>query len=174
MLKMSCVIAAVIALAFAAAATAAEPSVVVTKVDRTSVVPAGGVCDFALTIHTEGTRRVTTFYDSNGNVVRTMIVLSDFSITYSNAANGKSIRTVLAGPLIVEPRPDGTVLVTIPGNDGLLVLPGEGQIYSDAGRIVYIAPSLAQRGVRLEVLQVAGGYRDESDDFVAGVCGALT
>jgi len=53
------------------------------------------------------------------------------------------------------------------------VLRSEGPIYSDAGLIVYTAPSFAERKVRLEVLHVACGYPDQSEDFVAAVCGAL-
>jgi hypothetical protein len=80
---------------------------------------------------------------------------------------------VLAGPVIVEARPDGTALVRIPGNDGHFVVKREGPVYTDNGLIVYIASDPVNWTERLEVLHVAGGYRT-TEDFVAAICGAVT
>jgi len=113
MRRASCALVAAIALVLSTPASAAEPSAVVTPVDRTTVIPAGAVCSFPLQIHTEGTRRVTTYYDNEENVVRTANHLASFSITYTNSTtarrSGRSSRPADRGAL-----PDGTVLVTIP------------------------------------------------------------
>src|SRR5512135_3053986 len=104
------------ALAAAAAlvptAAADQPVTTETHFDRTRTVPAG-LCAFPFVIHTQGTLRETVY--SNGKDVTHAV---DFHITYTNPANGKSTGTVLAGPFIVEPNGDGTVTVTINGNDG--------------------------------------------------------
>jgi hypothetical protein len=116
------------------AASANAPTVVESFTDRTVTIPAGAdTCPFPIVAHLEGARRVTTFFDRDGNVVRRTILLQSFTITYTNPLSGESLSTSLAGPVIGEPQPDGTWLVTIPGNDGRFVAPGEGIIFANVG-----------------------------------------
>jgi hypothetical protein len=127
--------ATVVVTTFASNAAADQPLTTVTHISRDFSVAAGpGTCPFAFTGHTEGTLRETVF--SNGRDVTHAV---DFHITYTNPANGKTLTTVLAGPFIVEPNADGTVTVTINGNDGHLTAPGQGSIFADVGKLVYIA-----------------------------------
>jgi len=127
---------AVVALAVLAPTAAADqPVTTITNVDRTFTLPAGpGVCPFPFLVHSAGTLRKTVY--SDGKAVTHAV---DFHITYTNPANGKTLSTVLAGPVILEPNADGTVTVTINGNDGHLTAPGEGTIFADVGKLVYIA-----------------------------------
>jgi hypothetical protein len=123
---------AAVLLALAPTAAADQPVVTEQHIDRTSVRI--GFCDFPITIHTSGTFRTTDF--SNGKEVAHTV---DFHITYSNPATGKSVTTVLGGPFITVPNGDGTVTATINGNDGHETVPGQGTIYADVGKLVYIA-----------------------------------
>ena len=117
------------------AAFADQPVTAITQFDRTSTFPAGpNACPFPFLIHTEGTIRETVY--SSGKDVQHAV---DFHITYTNPANRKSLSTVLAGPFIVEPNGEGTVTVTINGNDGHITTPGQGTIFADVGKLVYIA-----------------------------------
>lgn len=168
-------ILAAVALILSAQAAGAPPTVVIEEVDRTRTIPAGDLCDFDVVLHSEGTRRTTTYSDQNGDFDRFTIHLSHWKTSFTNAATGATISTVLAGPVIVEAREDGTALVRIPGNDGLIVVKGEGQVYTDQGLIVYVAPDAVNWQERIEVLHVAGGYRspDDFSTFVAAVCGAI-
>ena len=127
---------AVVALAVLAPTAAADqPVTTITNVDRTFALPAGpNFCPFPFLVHSEGTLRKTVY--SNGKAATHAV---DFHITYTNPANGKTLTTVLAGPFIVEPNADGTVTVTINGNDGHLTAPGQGTIFADVGKLVYIA-----------------------------------
>jgi hypothetical protein len=93
-----------------------------------------GGCPFPFLVHSEGTFRETVF--ANGKDVTHAV---DFHITYTNPANGKVLTTVLAGPFIVEPNADGTVTVTINGNDGHITAPGQGTIFAAVGKLAYIA-----------------------------------
>src|SRR5438874_8819384 len=96
-----------------ATATADAPTVTEVQVDRTRVIQASpGTCPFDFVVHTQGVRRDTTFSDG-----RVVTILHDFSVTYTNPVNGKSVRTVLTGPFVVEPNANGTITVTINGND---------------------------------------------------------
>ncbi len=160
------------ALAVAVPAAAAPPSVVVEQVDRTRTLPAGSLCDFDVVLHSEGTSRTTTYTNSDGSFDRFAVHLSHWTTSFTNPATGSTTRTVLAGPVIVEARSDGTALVRIPGNDGHFVVPGEGPVYSDNGLIVWIAPSVANWQQQIEVLHASGGYRS-AEDFAAAVCGAI-
>jgi len=127
--------AAATLLAIAPAAVAEKPVTTVIQLDRTGTIAAGpNTCPFPFAFHTEGTLRETVF--SDGKDVTHAI---DFHVTYTNPANGKSLTTVLAGPIVVEPNGDGTVTVTINGNDGHLTAPGEGSIFAAVGKLVYIA-----------------------------------
>jgi len=120
-------------LVLAPTAAADKPAVTVTNIDRTGTFPAG-LCPFPFTFHTEGTFRETVF--SNGKDVTHAV---SFHVTYTNPANGKTLVTTLAGPFVIEPNGDGTVTVTINGNDGHLTAPGEGSIFAAVGKLVYIA-----------------------------------
>jgi hypothetical protein len=128
-------VATAIVAALAPTASADQPVTTLTQVDRDFTVAAGpGTCPFLFTGHSEGTFRETVFSDG-----REVTHAVDFHVTYTNPANGKTLTTVLAGPFVVEPNGDGTVTVTINGNDGHLTAPGQGSIFADVGELVYIA-----------------------------------
>jgi hypothetical protein len=135
--------------AFAPTAAADQPVTSEIHFDRTRTIPAG-LCPFPFIVHTEGTLRETVF--SSGKDVRRTV---NFHITYTNPANGKTLSTVLAGPFIVEPNADGTVTVTINGNDGHITSPGEGTIFAAVGKLVYIADPAAPE-VPLTILKSTG------------------
>ena len=62
-----------------------------------------------------------------------------FHVTYLNPVSGQSTSTPLAGPVIIEPNGDGTVTVTINGNDGRFTDEGQGLVFATTGRLVSIA-----------------------------------
>jgi hypothetical protein len=173
--RLQVLLVTAVALILAAQAAGASPAVAIEEVDRTRTLPAGTFCDFDVVLHSEGTRRTTTYTDQNGNFDRFAIHLSQWKTSFTNPANGAIIRTVLAGPVIVEGQDDGTAIVRIPGNDGLLVAKGEGPIYTDNGLIVWVAPDAVNWQEQIEVLNASGGYRSPDDfgTFVAAVCGAI-
>ena len=121
------------ALVLAATAAAEQRVTTETHIDRTRTLPVG-FCPFPFVLHTVGTYRETVFSDGR-DVTHTVA----FHITYTNPANGKSTGTTLAGPFIVQPNSDGTVTVTINGNDGHITAPGEGSTFANVGKLVYIA-----------------------------------
>ena len=147
-------------LAITPTAAADAPVTTVTHLDRTGTVPAGpDTCPFPFVFHTVGTFRETVF--SNGKDVTWAV---DFHITYTNPANGKSLTTVLAGPFIIEPNGDGTVTVTINGNNGHLTAPGQGSIFAAVGKLVYIADA-GDPFTPLAILKSAG--RQDASQFPA-------
>ena len=164
-LRRTLVSVSLLALAGATAAAAAAPTVVETQVDRTRVLAASpDTCPFDIVIHSSGVRRDTTFSDG-----RSTILLHDFFVTYTNPLTGKSVTTPLAGPVVIEPNGDGTVTVTVNGNDGRFVQPGEGLIFGDLGRLVFVADE-NDPFTPLQILQ-STGHQDPTP-FPA-VCAAL-
>src|SRR6476620_3879111 len=111
------VIAALALVALAPTAAADQPVTTITTIDRTFTLPAGA-CPFPFVVHSQGTLRDTMY--SNGKDVTHAVT---FHLTYTSPANGKTRSTYLAGPFIVEANADGSVTMTINGNDGHLTAP---------------------------------------------------
>ena len=164
----------VLALAAATAATAGAtaPAVTEVSVDRTIPLAAGAACSFPITIHNEGLRRTTTYFDSQGNVTRTVVHLVGFTQSVTNDVTGATLSTPLAGPAIVEPNGDGTVTTRVPGNDGRIVVPGKGFVYGDVGLIVFTAPE-ASPFTQLDVLMLTGHY-ENPDLYLDALCASLS
>ena len=140
-----------VVLAAASAAAADAPTVTITPWERTRVVAASlDTCPFDILVHSEGTFRETVFSDS-----RDVTTVENFHITWSNPANGKTLKSPLAGPFVVEPNADGTVTVTIDGNNGRFTAPGYGLLFADVGRLVYVADP-SDLNTPLQILQSTG------------------
>src|SRR2546421_12557897 len=156
-----------VALVLAAASTAiAEaPPVTLTPFERTRVVHASPeTCPFDIVVHSQGTFREAVY--SSGRDVTTV---EAFHLTWSNPASGKSLASPLAGPFIAEPNGDGTVTVTINGNDARFTAPGYGLLFADVGHIVYIAAP-SDLNTPLQILQ-STGHQDVSP--FPQICAAL-
>ncbi len=103
---------------------------------------------------------------------RTTIVLIGFTESYTNESTGETLSTPAAGPAIIEPNGDGTVTTRVPGNDGRLIVPGEGFVYGDVGLKVFTA-SAATPFTPLEILLLTGHY-EEPDLYLEAVCSSLS
>ena len=165
--KLGMLVGAVaLVLAAASSAVADAPTVTITPWERTRVIAASPeTCPFDVVVHSEGTFREAVF--SSGRDVTTV---EDFHLTWSNPASGKSLASPLAGPFVVEPNGDGTVTVTIDGNNGRFVAPGFGLLFADVGRLVYVADP-SDLNTPLQILQSTG--HQDANPFPA-VCAALS
>src|ERR671926_391185 len=147
------ILAGLLALVLGGASTAVAdaPTVTLTPWDRTRVIPASAEsCPFDVVVHSQGAFREEVF--SSGRDVTTV---EDFHLTWSNPLSGKSLASPLAGPFIAEPNGDGTVTVTIDGNNGRFVAPSYGLLFADVGRLVYIADP-SDLSTPLQILQSSG------------------
>jgi hypothetical protein len=135
------VIAGLLAAAVLAPVAAADPPFTVTHEEVNVTLPAP-FCGFPTIAHIEGILTTKTYTDDAGNVVRQVLnVQQSFTITYTNPANGKSVSTVLGGPVFVEYHSDGSFTQTVAGRERLYVAPGEGPVASQVGRlVVHVAP----------------------------------
>ena len=120
------------AAALAPAALADAPDVVTHEnVDRTRTI---NVCGFPVVLHSEGVFTIWQYLDDSGAVVRERYhVERAFTVTWSNPANGKSISSVLGGPVFVDYYPDGSFTQIVAGRERLFIARGEGPV-ATAGR----------------------------------------
>jgi hypothetical protein len=132
-----------LAAAFAAAALLAPAALADAPDTRTSIdfdsTRTITVCGFPVVIHSEGVFTTWNYFDESGNLVRQRLhVEQSFTVTWSNPANGKSISSVLGGPVVNEFAPDGTQIQTVAGRERLFIARGEGPIAKQVGRIVFV------------------------------------
>jgi hypothetical protein len=107
-----------------------------TNFDSTRTITA---CGFPVQIHSEGVFTVWQYLDESGAVVRERLhVERAFTVTWSNPANGKSISSVLGGPVFNEFGADGSLTQTVAGRERLFIARGEGPVASQVGRIVFV------------------------------------
>jgi hypothetical protein len=125
------------ALAVGAIATAGPPTPSVEQIDDVFTIPAApaGPCAFAIQGHFTATIRTTEFFDSEGNLVRSITTFPGARITFS--ANGKSISTVSPSAEHFTLNPDGTATLTITGLSGHLITGGGPPLAADVGRVVF-------------------------------------
>ena len=160
------ILAGLLALVLGGASTAGAdaPTVTLTPFERTRVIAASpDTCPFDIVVHSQGTFREAVY--SSGRDVTTV---EDFHLTWSNPVSGKSLASP-AGPFVAEPNGDGTVTVTINGNDGRCTAPGFGLLFADVGRLVYVADP-SDLNTPLEILQ-SSGHQDASP--FPQICAAL-
>jgi hypothetical protein len=123
--------AVALALSLATAAGATAPTTQVFDVDVTFVNTS--LCGFPITIHDEGTFKVKTYVDRDGNVTRT-ILTNQSRYTETLTANGKSLVSNVPYAVIAD-FVRGTQMQV-----GLQVgfhVPGEGPVYFSSGRLVF-------------------------------------
>ena len=135
---MRLLVAAVVAAAVLAPAALADPPDTRTSTDFNSTRTIS-VCGFPVVIHSEGIFTTWNYFDESGNLVRQRLhVEQSFTVTWTNPANGKSISSVLGGPVVNEFAPDGTLTQTVAGRERLFIARGEGPVAKQVGRIVFV------------------------------------
>lgn len=127
---------AVIVGAFAAGAGATGPRQEVVQVDDTFTE--SGTCGFPVENHAQGSFKVTSYYDSSGNLTRQIFTNIDGRFVYTLSANGKSV-TGNFGPMMITLYFDANGNVVREAENGLAFLftvPGSGVIEMDVGRVI--------------------------------------
>jgi hypothetical protein len=138
-------------------AFAAKPEMFTIAVDDTFVL---GDCNgFSVIEHVEGTVKVSTHFDKDGNFTME-IVRFGLRHTYTNSETGASLSSPDVGIDKV-----GSGEVNVIGIVSRIVVPGEGLVFAHLGKIVFEA----ETG---EVLFVAGPH-DDLADLLPALCSGL-
>lgn len=124
----------------AMAATSA-PEVFRVPVDQTQTL---SVCGFSILRHDEGTLIFQDAFDENGNVVWENAIFSDWRITFTNPANGKSLTSVRAYNERYVLYDDGSFKAMSAGLVAELIIPGQGLVAANVGVITATFDSSGQ------------------------------
>jgi hypothetical protein len=122
--------------AFAAVAGATGPRQEVVQIDETSVND--GTCSFPFDEHAQGSFKVTSYYDSSGNLTKQIFTNIGGRFVITLSANGKSV-TGNFGPMMITFYFDANGNVIRETENGLTFLftvPGSGVIEMDVGRVI--------------------------------------
>jgi hypothetical protein len=151
-----------VAMLAVAPAKAATPFILKVPVDFTST---SSDCGFTVVDHLEGSFTMHTFFDKNGDP---KIAIDTYALkeTWTNPANGMSLSTTDAGPLITTINKDGTQTQAVIGLLTHVVLKGQGTIAAQVGKIVY---TLDAAGEITGTVFEAG----KNDDVFPAICAAL-
>jgi hypothetical protein len=109
-----------------------KPFIVRDYIDSTFTT---GYCGFPMQVHTTGSAVLHFFLDEASNPVRLLITAPDVKISFTNLDTGATVWTPSVNIVDYDIRNDGTVLKTLNGLFWRLVLPGEGLITADVGRL---------------------------------------
>ena len=139
-------------------ASAAKPEIITIPVDDTFVA---GDCDgFSVIEHVQGTIKVSTHFDQNGNFVME-IARYRLRHTLSNSETGAS----LFSPDVGIDMQDGSGTLAVIGLVSRIVVPGEGVVFARVGRIVF---DLNTGEVVFE-----SGQQDDFANLLPALCSAL-
>ncbi|MBK6441779.1 MAG: hypothetical protein IPF90_06400 [Actinomycetales bacterium] len=117
-------------------AQASQPDTVFIDFDHNvRVLPAGGpYCSFPVERVLDGRLWDRVYAPDADGTVRDIAWVSDFTYTLRNPANGRELRSVLAGTVTTYVYADGSVRSVVAGNDINFTVPGEGRLTGYVGR----------------------------------------
>jgi hypothetical protein len=127
----------VLACVFAASALAAPPTTEVTEVELGDFLSINDeLCGFPITFDESGSFKVKTFYDAEGNRVRTILTNFNDRYTATATANGKTLSTNYPLTVHTSFEEDEEDLRLELGLRNAYRVPGAGVVLLDAGRVI--------------------------------------
>ena len=124
-------------------------------------------CGFTIEGRTTGFVKVHVFFDKAGNSVG---VINNFAlkVTYTNPETGETLTTPVVGPDIITFQDDGSETVASIGIIARIVVPGEGLVAAQIGKIVFFFTDPEDE--EPDVIFVAGPH---DGNILAALCEAL-
>jgi hypothetical protein len=122
--------------------------------DRTS-------CPFDVEVHLTATIHDRLFFGAAGNLERVHETVRHVTIEFT--ANGTTLTATGTGGIDLRYAADGSISATTFGIDLLLVLPGQGPIFLDAGRAAFVFDP------RIRFLFEAGPASYDTEAFCAAL-----
>jgi hypothetical protein len=121
----------------APAAVAAPPVRTVLQVDDIGpATKSSERCGFDILLRTQGTIRFTDFYDRSGVMTRSLVTYPSLTYTFSNAATGEAVTSNSPDPEHYTWNAEGSFTMVVTGLIMHWVVPGQGVLGADAGRLV--------------------------------------
>jgi hypothetical protein len=110
-------------------------------VDQTQTL---GLCGFSIRREDVGTLQFVDRFDADGNLILENAIFTNWRITFTNPANGKSVTSIRAYNEQFVQYDDGSFKAVSAGLVAQLVVPGEGQVVSNVGIISVLFDSSAE------------------------------
>lgn len=152
-------------LAVSSTASAAPPTRERTSVHLTGFAPGvSAICGFRIERDISGDLIQTTFVDNDGNTKRFLEVAPGWKITFMNPANGNSVTYPAVFSIHRTFNADGSVDEARVGIAFRVIVPGEGRVAINTGRLLLHISASGE----VTVVQDAG-----PSDSIQAVCNAL-
>jgi hypothetical protein len=157
-----------LALTLPLGAKAAGPIIEKISLDDTFTT---GFCGFPMEVHSTGSAVFHIFLDEAGNFSRGIITAPQTRITFTNLITGESVWTPSVNMVQETDNQDGTGTKTLRGLFWHLIIPGEGLITADVGKLDILI-TLDSDGVPIsEEVVFTSGQQDGA--FIPMLCDAL-
>lgn len=131
-----------------------------------------GFCGFPMEVRTTGTGVFHLFLDEDGNFERIIITEPTMRMVFTNLATGEKVWTPTVNMVEERMNDDGTGTKTLRGLLWRLVVPGEGLVTADVGRIDWLFTFDDEGNVVSEdVVFVAGIQENQLPPMLCAVLG---
>jgi hypothetical protein len=92
-------------------------------------------CSFPMEIDSFADGMLHRQYDATGKLVKTLITTPQGRMTFKNLKTGKSVWTPTVGVYVSKTNPDGSLTFGWSGVHARIVVPGQGLVLADLGRV---------------------------------------
>ena len=130
-----------------------------------------GFCGYPIQVVTTGTGIFHVFFDESGQFERALITAADIKIQFTNLLTGETIWTPSVNMVQESINDDGTGTKTLRGLLWHLIVPGEGLITADVGRLDILVTFDDQGNVIDEEVVFVAGQQDNA--FIPALCQTL-
>jgi hypothetical protein len=130
-----------------------------------------GACGFPMEVRTTGTGVFHLFLDETGSFERLIITEPQVRITFTNLETGESVWTPSVNMVMQVLNEDGTGTKTLRGLLWRLVVPGDGLLTADVGRIDFLFTFDDEGNIISEEIVFSAGQQE--NNFLPMVCSAL-
>lgn len=166
--KLVCAIVVTWGLATSVRAVGSGPIIFKEIADDTFVT---NFCGFPMQVRSTGTAIVHLFLDANGDFQRVIITAPQTRMTFANLDSGKTVWTPSVNMVISEANEDGTGTQSLRGLLWHLIVPGEGLITADIGRLDYRLTFDNHGDISDEEVVFSAGIQE--GQFVPTLCSVL-
>ena len=146
------------------------PLIIRQAIDDTVTV---GFCGFPMEIHSTGTMVAHVFFDDAGNFQRALITAPKTRLTFTNLDTGASVWTPSVNMVQETANEDGTGTQTLRGLLWHLIVPGQGLVTADVGRIDFQFTFDEDGNIASEEVVFAAGQWPGPGAFPMALCDVL-
>jgi hypothetical protein len=129
------------------------------------------LCEFPVLVHGTGWGIVHVYFGEAGDFERLIITEPAVTLTFTNLNTGVSVWTPSVNMIEETANPDGTGTKTLRGLLDHIIVPGEGLVEADVGRIDYLFTFDDQGNIMSEQTVFTAGRQD--GEFDAVLCSVL-